>query len=474
MNTFVDQTMNKTARTRRSFSLKRVFPLFLAALSVLVVCSGCVSGYAERLREVRRDYYDVGDLEQAKTALERRQKRSPQREKDVLALDEACLELFSGNIVGAKEKLLQARDSFDAIEEKRIQQSTENLLSYWTDDNINSYAGEDYEKILIRATLAIADLFDGEKDAQAYAYQITAKQNEIIQNGFIEDPRNKGQRINPKKAYPRVPLGPYIEGLLWEKTYINASDAARCYEKVVNWQPNFKQGRQDLVRAQTSVHSQPGNGRVYVFAFVGRGPYKEQVYEEATQFALLLADQVFSATNKYSVPPTIAPVPVPSLVINESNVKSVGINIDGENKGETETIADVNSMAVKQYEAVKDQILAKAVVRRVVKKGSIYAAKEVGQVNDWVNLAMDVGGIVWEATESADTRCWALLPGKIQVASFEIPVGEHKLTMCPCDLQGRKIGVPLTAKVNVNANQNTYVVVNYPDREPIGKAVVSK
>ena len=466
--------MNNTKRTTFSFRLKRNFLLSFAALCVLGICSGCVSGYAERLREVRRDYYEVGDIEQAKTALERRQKRSPQREKDVLALDEASLELSSGNIVEAKEKLLQARDSFDAIEENRIQKSTENLLSYWTDDNMNSYEGEDYEKILVRATLAIADLFDGEKDAQAYAYQITAKQNEIVQNGVIDDPRNSNRKINPKKAYPRIALGPYIEGLLWEQTYVNASDAARCYEKVVNWQPNFKQGRQDLIRAQTGVHSQPGNGRVYVFAFVGRGPYKEQVYEEATQFALLLADQVFSATNKYSVPPTIAPVPVPALVVNESNVKSVGINIDGENKGNTETIADVNATAIKQYEVVKDQILAKAVVRRVVKKGSIYAAKEVGQVNDWVNLAMDVGGIVWEATESADTRCWGLLPGKIQVASFEIPVGEHELTMCPCDQQGRKNGVPLTAKVKVNANRNTYVLVNYPDREPIGKVVVSK
>ena len=121
----------------------------------------------------------------------------------------------------------------------------------------DSYEGEDYEKILVRATLAIADLFDGEKDAQAYAYQITAKQNEIVQNGVIDDPRNSNRKINPKKAYPRIALGPYIEGLLWEQTYVNASDAARCYEKVVNWQPNFKQGRQDLIRAQTGVHPAP-------------------------------------------------------------------------------------------------------------------------------------------------------------------------------------------------------------------------
>jgi hypothetical protein len=468
--------MNRNKRTLLLFSLKRSKLLCLVVLGAVAACfcSGCASGYAERLRDVRRDYYDYGNLEQAKLELQRRQKRAPQKEKDVLALNEASLELCSGNIAAAKEKLIQARDSFDIIEDKHTQKSAENLFAYWTDDNMNSYEGEDYEKVLVRATLAIADLFDGSEDARAYAYQIAAKQDEIVQNGYVDDPRDENKKINPKKAYPRIPLGPYLEGLLWEETYLNASDAARCYEKVVKWRPDFKQGKRDLVRAQTSVHSQPGNGRVYVFAFVGRGPYKEQVYEEATQFALLFADHIFSSVNKYSVPPTLAPVPVPMLVVEEPYVKNIGVDVDGERTGVTETIADVNEMATKQYEAIKDQILAKAIVRRVVKKGAIYAAKEVGQVNDWVSIAMDVGGIVWEAAESADTRCWGLLPAKIQVASFEVPIGEHELTVCPCDPQGNKIGVPLTASLSVNANRNTYVLVNYPNREPIGTVVVSK
>jgi hypothetical protein len=38
---------------------------------------------------------------------------------------------------------------------------------------------------------------------------------------------------------------------------------------------------------------------------------------------------------------------------------------------------------------------------------------------------MDVGGIVWEAAESADTRCWGLLPDRIQVLRLELPPGEH-------------------------------------------------
>jgi len=442
-------------------------------LLLMFSCAGCASRYAEHLRDVRRDYYEFGDLSKAKEDVERRRKRAPEKEQSVLTLNAASLALTTGEVGVAKSNLLAVRDEFDELEARRVKQNAEDVLALWTDDNMNSYEGEDYEKIMIRATLAIADLLDDGKDARAYAYQIAAKQDEIVKGGETTDPRDSSRKCNPKKTYPRVPISPYLEGLLWEESYANQSEAARCYEKVVKWRPDFKQGKADLVRAQESVHSQPGFGRVYVFAFVGRGPHKEQVYEPVSQVALLIADQIFSAVNKYSVPPTVAPVPIPALVVEEPYVACVAVDLDGKRLATTETLADVNEMALKQFEAVKDQILAKAVIRRIVKKGTIYAVKQAGQVNGWISLAADVGGVVWEATETADTRCWGLLPAKIQVASFEAPVGEHKITFYPGNRQGEKTGESLSKTIKVDANRNTYVLVQYPDREPIGSIISS-
>lgn len=434
---------------------------------------GCMSPYARRLDSVRRDFYEYGDVDRARENLEKGQKHASQKEQDVYDLNAASLELAAGNIDEAKRKLLSARDNFDAIEEQLVKKAGENLLQYWTDDNMVSYEGEDYEKVMIRVHLAIADLLGSGQDARAYAHQIAALQDEIVSRGAIDDPRDSGKKLNPKTAYPRVPIGPYIEGLLWEETYTDSSEAARSYAKVAQWRPQFKQGKEDLVRAQTSVHSRPGYGRLYVFAFVGRGPRKEQVNAEVTQFAMLVADQIFSATNKYSVPPTLAPVPIPALVVEEPYVDGVALDVDGDRVGQTETLADVNEMAIKQYEATKDQLIARAVVRRVVKKGTVYAAKEIGQVSPWVSLAADVGGVVWEAAETADTRCWGLLPAKIQVLSVELPAGEHQITFSPCDRNGRNLGATLTRSVRVDANRNAYTLVNYPDREPIGRVVSS-
>src|SRR5688500_3440388 len=39
-------------------------------------------------------------------------------------------------------------------------------------------------------------------------------------------------------------------------------------------------------------------------------------------------------------------------------------------------------------------------------------------------LGFDALGVAWEATENADTRCWSLLPDKIQVVRLELPAGE--------------------------------------------------
>ncbi|MBQ1278558.1 MAG: hypothetical protein IIY07_07930 [Thermoguttaceae bacterium] len=463
---------------RKKMGRKGAKAFVAAAILATLVGPGCASRYAEHLKTVRRDLYDGGALESAKAEIERRSKKAPKKEQDVLTLNAASVALCEGSVGAAKAKLLAVRDRFDELEVQAAKRTGENLLTYLADENVASYEGEDYEKVLIRAYLTLAELLSGSEngdggDARAFAKQIVAKQDAIVRGGAIPDPENPEKTINPKTAYPRVPLGAYLEGLLLEETYADQNEAARRYEQVAAWAPDFKQAKADVERARTSVHSQPGNGCVYVFAFVGRGPCKEQVYSEATQISLLIADQIFSATNKYAVPPTVAPVPIPQIVVESPRIACVSVEVDGERSATTETLADVNEMASRQFEATKNQVVARAVVRRIVKKGTIYAAQQVGQVNEWIGLAANVAGVVWEAAETADTRCWGLLPAQIQAVRLELPVGERRLTLYPGNRAGERIGTPIETTVRVEPNRNVYVLVNYPDREPLGTVVTS-
>jgi len=87
-----------------------------------------------------------------------------------------------------------------------------------------------------------------------------------------------------------------------------------------------------------------------------------------------------------------------------------------------------------------------------------------------VELAVDIGGIVWEATENADTRCWGLLPDRIQVRRIELPAGKHTLGLSAVNRLGGN-GPVYDTTVDVVASRNTYVLASFPDSHLIGQIV---
>jgi hypothetical protein len=215
---------------------------------------------------------------------------------------------------------------------------------------------------------------------------------------------------------------------------------------------------------------------LYVFTLVGRGPYKEEVVEMPSTVALLIADRIISALGNQTLPPTIAPIKVPKVIPQVNLVRSVNVSIDGQQRGQTETITDVGRMAVEQYDAVFPEIMARAVVRRIVKKGVVYGAKEVigVQKGSIEGLALDAVGVAWEATEAADTRCWSLLPDKIQVLRVELPAGEHDLDLQPVGRHDRLSGAIVNKKVTIADGRNTYVLANFPDTRLVGEVLISQ
>jgi hypothetical protein len=143
-------------------------------------------------------------------------------------------------------------------------------------------------------------------------------------------------------------------------------------------------------------------------------------------------------------------------------------------------------MAEEQFEAVKPQIVARAVVRRTLKKGILYGSKELLDVNPWVGLAMDAGAMILQSLETADTRSWNLLPAEIQVVRLEVPAGEHQLTLQPMSRvfsmarrgyivseTSMRTGSSHSRTIVVEPGRNTYVLANFPSDELVGSIVVS-
>ena len=262
--------------------------------------------------------------------------------------------------------------------------------------------------------------------------------------------------------------------MLAEESPLTLEDAARARVQVANWEPGFRDAQADVQRAKFEKPVGQGHGVLYVFALVGRGPIKQEKEEMPTQAALLIADRIVNAFSNRSIPPTLAPVKVPQVINFPSIADAVAVRVDGELKGQTATIVDVGTMAARQQEARYPEVIARAVARRVIKKGAIYVVQEVADVDKGspLSLLATVAGVAWEATENADTRCWGLLPDTIQVLRLELPVGDHEIALRPASRSGEFASSART-KVTIHDGRNSYLMGTLPASDFVGTLLTS-
>ena len=429
----------------------------------IVVAGGCAT-HADRLHRVR-SAFQQGDLETAERFVAEDLEKHP-GDAEVLDLDRAVVALSDGRPQEAEQLLRSVRDRFDHLEQES---AAEDAWTLFTDDQQQAYAGEDYEKVLLRALLAIANLLQDGDDAEAYSLQVAEKQREIVAAALLPD------GTNPKAAYQQVALGPYLRAILREQTHRDYDDAARNFATVVSWQPDFLSGKEHLARASGSSHSRRGHGVVHIFALVGHGPCKVVAEEIPSSAALLVADQILSSQLNQTLPPTIASIKVPRVLAAPGVVGGVRVGTGGRLLGQTETLTNVSNLAVAQAAAGHDLAVARAVVRRTVKKSTIYGAKEGLGVQHFspAALAFDLAGVAWEAAENADTRCWGLLPDTIQVLRVELPAGDHTLALQAVDRRGLPVGRCLPCSVSVADGRTSYCFVQAPDAGIIGQVLAN-
>jgi hypothetical protein len=436
---------------RFDVSLRVTLGLLLCQMLCLVSSIGC-STHAKRVSLSRSLFYD-GQLEACRDRLEKLHK-SHRQDRDVTNLDLAVVDLLDGRTEQAESRLKAVRDRFDRLEQESLSEKT---LAMWTDDTARSYAGEDYEKILIRVYLALANLMRDGIDAESYTLQIQDKHEAVMQKLWGETPVD----TNSKK-FTGLPIGFYLRGMLREQTHLDYDDALRSYSQVAELLPACQAIQGDIQRVTQGVHSESGNGVLYVFAMVGRGPYKIESVEQPTSDALLIADRIISAVGPYKLPPTIAPIKVPRVTVPDSDIEGVRVTVHDQAVGSTVSIADIDQLALETSQAARNQLIARAVARRVIKKATVAAVKQQTSSNGLTSLGLDAAGVAWEALESADTRCWGLLPRSIQVLRIELPAGSHWLSLAP-EYLGQIGRTDTRRQVSIVDGRNTYVIGWFPD-----------
>ena len=435
---------------------------YLSMILGVIASCGC-STHAHRLQQPRQLFYS-NQLDQAHVQFDKLAEKKRRSDSSVVELDLAMVELVSGQPRAAEQRLRDVRDRWDHLEQDSAIESATAML---TDEQRKAYSGEDYEKLLVRVFLTLSSLMQDGVDAESYTLQTIEKTEDLR-----EQAKSKwGDGV--LESYRVPPIAPYMRGVLREATLSNYDDALRSYQTTESLMPGTPFLLADIERATNGVHSDPNHGVLYVISMVGRGPYKSEVAAQATSDALLIADRIVSAVGQYSVPPTLAPIKVPEIVSSPMPFEAIGVRVNGVPINKTYPITDLHLLAHQSFNAKLPEIMARAVARRVIKKGAVYVAKD--QLNasaPIASLAMDGLGVAWEATESADTRCWGLLPREIQVLRLELASGTHTLDLEPVTNE-HPCGRPTQCTVRIEDGRNTYVLGYWPDIQPIGQVLVN-
>jgi hypothetical protein len=452
----------------------RPIPVAVIFVFSLVACA-CTATYSEKIAGVRTAYYN-GDLAAARLEIANAIEASGpgEGEYDLFLLEDSLVQLASGNAKAAEERLRAVRDDLDKLEAEDLQSAMAEFGSYLTDDRFTVYKGEDYERLLVRVFLAFASLMAGGDDAVAYANQILEKQREILDQ---DSPDRTGRKY--KSRYKKIGVGPYVYGMILEDSdSTGTSEASISYKRVQDWEPQYSAIAQDIQRVEQEAHTQKGNGVLYVFGFVGRGPVKVEVIENDLAMVSEISLQMvrfIDAFRDYGPTLDLSPIRVPDLVPHpESLVRNLSIWVDGEHKGTTETLTDVTATALQQYAQVRDWVLAKAILRRMIKKAITTGVKGVARQavrrgdhkhQDAAFVAIEIAGAlantIWSGVERADTRHWSLLPDKIQAVRIEVPAGVHEVNVLPGagqDVFGRK----RSTRVRIVEGGHTYVFAFVP------------
>jgi hypothetical protein len=454
-----------------------------------------VSGCASKLVTIdtARDAFVSGDLTTASQLLSE-VADSKGRFADPAQLDLAIVQLAAGDVDEATSRLRTLRDRFDRTSEAAAigasegngalvaaQSATGNVLSMVTDDTARMFKPAGYEEVMIRTMLAICSLAGDGADAESYINQAAMHQAALR---TVAESRRKGLMLDVLDTSPNqeLALAPYLRGVLREATHHDFDDAQRNYRLVSAIRPDFRPAADDLQRATVGNHSRPGHGALYVFGLVGRGPVLVPTDAPVTSAAVSIASTLMLHSDEKEDDitrlPKITSVKIPSVFVPPSPVAAVAVASTPMLNdppvshpqprpftllGATQSLTDVAELVRVQANAERPWTIARSFLRQAGKELAVSKAREGLGLTGGLGSAMQfAASTAWTYSETADTRCWGLLPREIQVLRAELPVGDHQIQLAPVGLDGFSVGPEQSAHVRIDNGRNTYLIVIAP------------
>jgi len=295
---------------------------------------------------------------------------------------------------------LQADKLVKQLDYLSISRQTASLLAT---DYVLKYKGEDFEKVLINAYLAMDYLMLGD-----------------LENALVE-----AKRVNQKLQdygrqckcdYKLNSFAIYLSGIIYE---LNGQydEAYIDYKKVYKLLPEFPLLGLDLQRTSrlAGIEEQKLNGQDTF------DKSKKYIFKKDYGELIVLFESGLSP-EKHEESRAIA---IPAYHKRLTRISYAGVYIDAEYYDRTYILNDIETTAIKHLNEKMLRILAK---QGAVTAGKFAIANALAKETD-NPLIGQLGLLFFYATNKADTRSWLSLPQNIQLTRFPLAPGKHQVTL---------------------------------------------
>lgn len=422
------------------------FSIWLAALFCALALNGCAT-YSNSFSIIEQQL-DKQRYDEALKTLETQAKN--QKDRVLYLLNKGMVQRMKRDFVASNESLEAAKQEMERLYAESV---SEHALSFMINDATVSYAGDDYEQVLVHLYLALNYLELGQPDeARVEALQIDLKLREIAEK-------------LPDSKFTEDALSRQLTGMIYDELG-ESSDALiayrKAYEAYKKNQSHFsvgmptmlqsdllrlaqRQGLTDeLARYQQEFSVAPTQeipadntteGELVFILNNGLSPIKREkvigLWAPPPSAAVDASKSAKNADTTPTPPPVLINIALPYYESRPSRVTYARISVSGK-QADTELVEDIDAIARTSLATRMPAITARAVARAIAKGVMQASVDKSGRRGDDAGAQL-IGSLLVRvaaiATERADTRSWLTLPANVQLARLSLPPGSYDVTV---------------------------------------------
>lgn len=396
----------------------------LAVLLVLVV--GC-SPSMSRLDQRAKVAFYAGDFAGAAMSLDPVDPASAGKDRLLFCMERGVILHTAGRYPESNQYLIEASERTKDLQPIR---TGEEISTFLWNENAAEYKGEDYERLLILAFVAMNFSLMGDlEQARAACGAIDVEMqriNDIRQKDFATS--NPGQDPEAQQWCSRHAelwearmreyahlnaFATYLSGILYEAIG-DIGNAYVFYKRVFAMEPRYPYIAEDLLRTSRIAYPDEFEG------------WKQQFGREAASVDWKESGEVIVLFQAGRAPmkqpaPDFPYVPAPMLIPSGTQYGQVFVN--GQPHDRTYPLNNIEAQAVITLQEQDAAVRVKRIAAMLVKHG---VAEAVRQENEAAGIILH---ILAAASEQPDLRSWTTLPRELQVARVPLSPGTYNLTV---------------------------------------------